>query len=273
MLTSVQAKDQPLAFDEDLRQGMAPSEAATDAGSGPEAHAPRARGGRPELEGLRPTRTVQPNPQGSPHARRGRPDLEERPLLLVDIDGVISLFSFEPGARPEGSFHSIDGIPHFLSSGAAEHLLALAPNFELVWASGWEEKANEYLPHLLGLPDLPHLSFERSVGRTNAHWKLDAIEAYAGDTRPLAWIDDAFNDACHEWAGARVGAHFARADEAGEWTHWARGTDAGALGRVAARRNNHPLIRNGVAHVRPRRDGACAVPDSGACAAVLQTRD
>jgi hypothetical protein len=125
-----------------------------------------------------------------------------RPLLLVDIDGVISLFGFAAGAQPEGSFHSIDGIPHFLSSTAARHLLALSANFELAWASGWEEKANEYLPHLLGLPVLPHLSFERSVGRTNAHWKLDAIEAYAG-ARSLAWIDDAFNDACHEWAQER----------------------------------------------------------------------
>ncbi len=138
-----------------------------------------------------------------PRARGGHADLEDRPLLLVDIDGVISLFSFDPGARPEGTFHSIDGIPHFLSSSAAEHLLMLARNFELVWASGWEEKANEYLPHLLGLPELPHLSFERSVGRTNAHWKLDAIDAYASANRPLAWIDDAFNDACHEWADVR----------------------------------------------------------------------
>ena len=127
---------------------------------------------------------------------------ERRPLLLVDIDGVISLFGFPAGAQPEGSFHAIDGIPHFLSSRAAEHLLAISPNFELAWASGWEEKANEYLPHLLGLPALPHLSFERSVGRTNAHWKLDAIDAYAG-ARPLAWIDDAFNEACWEWAGTR----------------------------------------------------------------------
>lgn len=121
---------------------------------------------------------------------------------MVDIDGVVSLFAFDARARPHGSFHSIDGIPHFLSSKAAEHLLALAPQFELVWASGWEEKANEYLPHLLGLPALPHLSFQRSVGRANAHWKLDAIDAYAG-VRPLAWIDDAFNEACHEWASAR----------------------------------------------------------------------
>jgi hypothetical protein len=135
-----------------------------------------------------------------PHLTDPQPS---RPLLLVDIDGVISLFGFGRQTPAEGSFHSIDGIPHFLSSTAAEHLLALESMFELVWASGWEEKANEYLPHILGMPTLPHLSFERSVGRTNAHWKLDAIEAHSGD-RALAWIDDAFNDACHEWASARA---------------------------------------------------------------------
>lgn len=139
-----------------------------------------------------------PRPERSPS-----PLQASRPLLLVDIDGVISLFAFETGPPPGGSFHSIDGIPHFLSCEAAEHLLALAGTFELAWASGWEEKANEYLPHLLGLPELPHLSFEGEVGRTNAHWKLDAIEAYAGQ-RSLAWIDDAFNEACHEWALARA---------------------------------------------------------------------
>jgi hypothetical protein len=127
----------------------------------------------------------------------------KRPLLLVDIDGVISLFAFEGAPPAAGSFHSIDGIPHFLSATAAENLLALEASFELAWASGWEEKANEYLPHLLGLPKLPHLSFEGRVGATNAHWKLDSIEAYVGE-RPMAWIDDAFNEACHEWASARA---------------------------------------------------------------------
>lgn len=133
---------------------------------------------------------------------------DEKPLLLVDIDGVISLFGgdspvAERLARGEGSFHSIDGMPHFLSAGAAAHLLDLAADFELAWCSGWEEKANEHLPHLLGLPPaLPFLRFERSVGRSNAHWKLAAIDDFAG-TRALAWIDDALNDACHEWARAR----------------------------------------------------------------------
>lgn len=134
----------------------------------------------------------------------------ERPLLMIDIDGVISLFGFagqtpwtERSAAPAGSFHTIDGIPHFLSPAAAAHLQTLAADFDLVWASGWEEKAEEYLPRLLDLPSgLPFLRFERSPGRSNAHWKLEAIEEYAG-SRALAWIDDAFNDACHAWAHAR----------------------------------------------------------------------
>lgn len=122
---------------------------------------------------------------------------------MVDIDGVISLFGFPPHRPPEGAFHSIDGIVHFLSADAGRHLLALDDDFELVWCSGWEEKANEYLPHLLGLPrEYPFLTFARSPGRTRAHWKLEAIDAFAG-ARPLAWVDDAFNPACERWARTR----------------------------------------------------------------------
>jgi hypothetical protein len=142
-------------------------------------------------------------------------DDAHKPLLMVDIDGVISLFGFAgpppwagppaapDGSAPEGWFHTIDGIPHFLSRAAADHLLSLAADFDLVWASGWEEKAEEYLPRLLGLPSgLPFLRFERSPDRSNAHWKLTAIETHAG-SRALAWIDDSFNDACRTWASAR----------------------------------------------------------------------
>jgi hypothetical protein len=137
---------------------------------------------------------------------------------MVDIDGVISLFGgggawigtgIDPNGRPDGTFHSIDGILHFLSSAAAAHLLTLAEDFDLVWASGWEEKAEEYLPRLLGLPaGLPFLRFERGQGAGSSlggHWKLDAIDAYAG-VRPLAWIDDAFDESCHAWAVARPAA-------------------------------------------------------------------
>jgi hypothetical protein len=173
-----------------------------------------------------------------------------RPLLMVDIDGVISLFgafghasalrgaaapdgaahtaaakdaaashaAAHAGAAPDaaahdqapsdgavqGAFHSIDGMPHFLSVTAAAHLLELAQMFELVWASGWEEKADEHLPHLLGLPaGLPCVRFGDCVGPGASHWKLSAIAQYAGE-RPLAWVDDALTDACERWAAQRA---------------------------------------------------------------------
>jgi HAD domain in Swiss Army Knife RNA repair proteins len=126
-----------------------------------------------------------------------------KPILFVDVDGVISLFGFAADARPEGSFHTVDGIPHLLSARAGEYLRALAPHFELVWCTGWEDKANEYLPHLLELPGpLPFLTFDPPMGSRSAHWKLVAVTEFAGD-RPLAWVDDAFNDECHTWAADR----------------------------------------------------------------------
>ncbi len=132
--------------------------------------------------------------------------MQEKPILYVDVDGVISLWGFDPDRRPDGTYAVVDGIPHFLSSEAGAHLLDLAAHFDLVWCTGWEEKANDHLVPALGLRNpLPYLSFEagRDPGHTTpGHWKLAALEAHARD-RPLAWVDDAFNEACWKWARAR----------------------------------------------------------------------
>src|SRR6266542_3080476 len=129
-----------------------------------------------------------------------------QPLLLVDVDGVLSLFGFEPASPPPGRGALIDGVPHLLSLHAAELLRELAASFECVWCTGWEDRADEHLPHLLGLPrGWPHLSFDGAAPDASGagHWKLAAIDALAGPRRALAWIDDAHDDACHAWAAAR----------------------------------------------------------------------
>lgn len=128
--------------------------------------------------------------------------MRDKPLLLLDIDGVFSLFGFDLDVRPSGTWHTIDGTPHFLSSSTAPHLQRLGRWFDAAWCSGWEERANDNLPALLGVPVLPYLSFDRNPGRGHAHWKLAAIEAHAGD-RPLAWVDDALDAHCEAWARAR----------------------------------------------------------------------
>jgi hypothetical protein len=130
----------------------------------------------------------------------------DKPLLLIDVDGVISLFGFDPARPPAGRFQLVDGIVHLLSATAGKHLRALAAEFELAWCTGWEEKANEYLPLALDLPGpLACLSFGASVPLPDAHWKVAAIDAFAGSERPVAWIDDAHDDSCAEWARRRPG--------------------------------------------------------------------
>ena len=129
-----------------------------------------------------------------------------QPLLLLDIDGVISLFGFDALRPPPGRYQLVDGIPHFLSTDAAGLVAELATSFEPVWCSGWEEKADEVLPAVLGLPKgLAHVSFPAVEGAAARHWKLASIDVFAGPRRPLAWIDDAFDDSCHSWAAERPG--------------------------------------------------------------------
>jgi hypothetical protein len=126
------------------------------------------------------------------------------PILFVDVDGVISLFGFSSDAGPPGRYHNVEGILHCLSAAAGERLGRLGERYELVWATGWEERANEHLPHLLGLaaPELPTLRFDGRAVWGTAHWKVEAIAEYAGE-RPAAWIDDNLDERCERWARSR----------------------------------------------------------------------
>jgi hypothetical protein len=133
----------------------------------------------------------------------------DAPILAVDIDGVISLFGFdqpEPGrGAPNdapGEFHLIDGMLHCIALDTGPRLERLSKSYELIWASGWEDRANDHLPGILGLPQFPYLTFDGRARFGTAHWKLQALEDYA-NSRPLAWIDDSLDASCQEWAEKR----------------------------------------------------------------------
>ena len=122
-----------------------------------------------------------------------------RPVLLVDVDGVLSLFGFDQTEPPAGIPVAVDGIPHWLSESAAKCLLRLSRTFECVWCTGWEERAEEHLPRILGLPGgWRHLTLGEG-------WKLAAIDAAVPGAQPLAWVDDAHGEAAPAWASARPG--------------------------------------------------------------------
>lgn len=126
-----------------------------------------------------------------------------RPILAVDVDGVVALFGFE--AHPDRSqtkVEVVDGIAHCISLSAGPRLLELGEHYDLVWASGWEDRANMHLLEPLGLPEIPFLKFGRDARFGTADWKLEPLEKFAAG-RPLAWIDDSFDERCYEWARAR----------------------------------------------------------------------
>jgi hypothetical protein len=119
--------------------------------------------------------------------------------LLIDVDGVVSLFGFDHDDPPPGCPVAVDGTPHWIATGAGARLARLARTFECVWCTGWEERAEEHLPRLLGLAGgWEHLTLGEG-------WKLAAIDTMVDETRPLAWIDDDFDERHAAWAAARRG--------------------------------------------------------------------
>jgi hypothetical protein len=137
-------------------------------------------------------------------------EISDAPILAVDIDGVISLFGFDQALHPgqgdpssaPGEYHLIDGMLHCIALETGPRLNRLAESYDLVWASGWEARANDHLPGILGLPQLPYLRFDGRARFGTAHWKLEALGEYAG-SRALAWIDDSLDSSCFDWADAR----------------------------------------------------------------------
>ena len=107
--------------------------------------------------------------------------MDGRPLLFLDVDGVLALW--DPivevdRVRPAGQA----GVPVLIPTGAAGRLRQLAGRFEMVWATAWGTDAPELLSPWLGIgADWPVLDYDG--------YKWAAICDYATG-RPFAWIDD-----------------------------------------------------------------------------------
>jgi hypothetical protein len=104
-------------------------------------------------------------------------------LLLLDVDGVLV------PTRPAPGFDRWVGVV----------LRALALEFQLVWATAWEQRANGLLASRFGLGELPVIEFRQSRGATS---KLECVRAAVGD-RPVAWVDDDLHEDAFAWAQSR----------------------------------------------------------------------
>jgi hypothetical protein len=86
----------------------------------------------------------------------------------------------------------------WLNPGHGPALAALP--FDLVWASTWEQEANDFVAPLLGLPSLPFVAWSdpRPELADGVFWKTPQIVAWAKG-RAFAWVDDQVTDADVAW--------------------------------------------------------------------------
>ncbi len=131
-----------------------------------------------------------------------RRQIGERPLLFLDVDGVLALSPLAP-SPPPGNVHYFGIGALYVPDRAGQLVRELERHFELVWATGWEHRANQSLRLLLGLTEeLPVISFGGKARFGSSDWKTKAISRYAGN-RPAAWLDDNFDPSHEEWAERR----------------------------------------------------------------------
>ena len=126
-----------------------------------------------------------------------------RPLLLVDIDGVLNVYGVEacPDGYREYDLFPEDDDPTRLATVHGDWLTELGGVFDLVWASAWGIRANELIAPILRIRPLPFVPMPEIP--FPARDKVPAIDAYVGDM-PVAWLDDVVVDEAVAWASERT---------------------------------------------------------------------
>lgn len=130
-----------------------------------------------------------------------------RPLLLIDVDGVLNAINGNQGSRTY-AIHDVLGYPIRFRHELADWLSRLTDHFVPVWTTMWDEDANTELAPLLGLPSLPCIPCHQDRFRVAMwqdaplHCKVPCIVEHVDD-RPFAWIDDEIGRHDLLWAARR----------------------------------------------------------------------
>lgn len=125
----------------------------------------------------------------------------DRPVLLLDIDGVINVFQCSI-ARETQVAPYLPAVK--LLPGLEDWLARLNDVFYIVWCSHWGALVNIDAARMWGIGPRPLI--ESAAGEPAGHdWKALAVERdFAAWPGPLAWVEDGFTPAAHAWAAERL---------------------------------------------------------------------
>jgi hypothetical protein len=134
--------------------------------------------------------------------------VKDRPLLLLDVDGVLNPWLMR--RLPAGYQHHQIGIFDVILAdwhGPAILELCQEASLDLVWATTWEDNANNEIAPRVGLPsDLPWIRFTEDAADLFVETrKLAAVRRSVGD-RACVWIDDDLWPDAWAWAAQRTDA-------------------------------------------------------------------
>lgn len=139
----------------------------------------------------------------------------ERPILLLDVDGVLNAFlPTRPhaikhlGGREDRFTGKFTPFTLHFDNEVTEMIEALAEHFEIHWATMWNDAANTEISPALGIDTFPFLACNHEKGwdaawdagltaeRIHRLWfaKTPLIPEYVGSRR-FAWLDDDHSDA------------------------------------------------------------------------------
>ena len=139
---------------------------------------------------------------------------DQRPLVLVDIDGVLNAFE----ARRLTTHQRVAVADRYRVVLDGRHpgwFDVLGEDAELCWATMWQAKAGPVFGRVAGLgTDWDYLDFDsawntgsaRRTGHGVGGYKWPMIEPLGDGDRPLVWIDDDMTDEQLEWARVRNAA-------------------------------------------------------------------
>ena len=144
--------------------------------------------------------------------------MTRKPFLLLDVDGPLNPWRMSPAVAHDNGYTShqitVTGqtYPVLLNPAHGAALLALTDVVDLMWATTWEDAANELISPVLGLPqNLPVICWPADAGDPSPHrgsWKTrHVLAAVAGNA--FAWFDDELNryDRAYVAATLTAGPH------------------------------------------------------------------